>query len=91
MFDRLYEGAMRRGSRLLFAIAVLLFLAGLVSTFIFASASASPYEQSRAEWPAVLAQLMSAGSFAVMPLFAALLIDRIDLWLGRKDAREPTV
>jgi hypothetical protein len=91
---------MRHGSRLLFAIAVLLVLAALGQALSFAAASAGPYEHSSREWVPVLTTLLSAGSYAAMPLFAALLIHRLDQWLGsmidgrnepdRPDLREPS-
>jgi MFS family permease len=87
MFGGLYEGAMRNGSRLLFAIAVILFLAALLQALTFAAGSAGPYEHSSQEWLPVLTTLMGACSFAVMPLFAALFIHRFDRWLGLQEGR----
>jgi hypothetical protein len=90
MFGGLYEGAMRNGSRLLFAIAVILVLSALAQALTFASASAGPYGHSTTEWLPVLTTFLGACSFAVMPLFAALFIHRLDRWLDQAEVRGPS-
>jgi hypothetical protein len=79
MFERFYNWAMRNGSRLLFAIAlilpikILLESLSLIGTFTLFQ---------------VASHMMSAVAVTLMPLLAALLVNRIDRFVALRD-RDP--
>lgn len=87
---------MRHGAKLLFALAMLELLVGLIP---LVSALLSETGQMAANYgyspnaPGMpfgwqLKTLFSAISGAAFPFFGALLIDRLDRWLGTRDVRE---
>lgn len=88
MFNKTYSRTMKNGSRLLFAIAVLLFLSGsLEGIRLLVSVSIEPFgpnNEPRWEWHQLVNAVLNALSFAVMPLIGALLIDRADRWLDER-------
>jgi hypothetical protein len=87
MFNKTYSRAMKNGSRLLFAIAVLLFLSGALEGIrLLVSVSIAPFgpnNEPRWEWHQLVNAVLNALSWAVMPLFGALVVDRADRWLDR--------
>lgn len=89
MFSSMYSRTMKNGSRLLFAIAVLLFLSGsLEGIRLLVSVSIEPFGPSnepRWEWLQLFNAVLNALSFAVVPLIGALLIDRADRWLEQRE------
>jgi hypothetical protein len=90
MFEKSYKAAMRNGSRLLFALAAILFVAVLAQSLL-AFARPNSFGQSEAlstEWLVLATQIFSACSAAALPLFGAVLIDRIDRRLGVAAERE---
>jgi hypothetical protein len=89
MFEWLFQWGLRNGSRLLFGVAVLIVLVGVIEAGV---AIAPVTGRSRAStyigalmsgigqsWPLMLNHLFSAFSSAAAPLFGALLIHRLDL------------
>jgi hypothetical protein len=89
MFERFFQWGLRNGSKLLFGVAVLIVLVGVVEAIV---AIAPITGRSRAStymgllmsglgqsWPLMLNHVFSALSSAATPLFGALLIHRLDL------------
>ena len=85
MTNDLYSKTMRNGSRLLFVMAVLLFIAGLLQglAMIF---PLGPENEILADWRNVVAAFSAAMSYPVWPLIGSLLIDRLD---RRRDEAGP--
>ena len=87
MFNKTYSRAMKNGSRLLFAIAVLLFLSGAMQGIQqLASANFEPFGPNNAprwEWLYLIGVMLNGLWFAVVPLIGALLIERVDRWLDQ--------
>jgi hypothetical protein len=88
MFERLFCWAMRNGSRLLFALAVIMPLLLLVETLSLIGGF-GPQNDLHPDWSRIVTQLLSAFSVTVMPLFGALLINRFDRYLALRD-HDPT-
>ncbi|MES2291366.1 MAG: hypothetical protein V4530_16700 [Pseudomonadota bacterium] len=89
MFDSTYRSAMRNGSRILFAIAVLMFVVGLLQTVrLIGTTDIQPFGQNNAlqwGWVELVGVILNAVSFGVAPLIGALVIDRADRWFARND------
>ncbi|AQR72365.1 hypothetical protein [Sphingomonas sp. LM7] len=86
MFERLYRASMAHGSRILFGIAILVVLAGVLGSLL-ATGGLGPGNQFQADWSVIINQLFFAFSGAVAPLIGALLIHRFDRWLATLPAR----
>jgi hypothetical protein len=84
MFDTLYQWTMRNGPRLLFAIALVLLVAGLVQAVPLIG-RLGPDHGLRADWLAVAMQVLAAFTLPVMPLLGALLINRLDRHLSLRE------
>jgi hypothetical protein len=81
MFGSLYGWAMRNGSRLLFAIAAIMLVMGLVQS-LHLIGRFGPENELHADWLQVVAQILAAFSYTVMPLLGSLLVNRLDRWLA---------
>lgn len=87
MFERLFQWTVRHGARLLFALAAILFLLGFVQSFLAAEAFKSSTASSMGgfQLSAFQSAMMAYGSGifsafdqAVIPLFAALVVNHLD-------------
>jgi hypothetical protein len=76
MFERVFQWGLRNGSRVLFVAAAAILLIAVWQVFNGLLAGNSTY------WSG-LAYLFGALSSASFPLFCAVVIERIDLWLQR--------
>jgi hypothetical protein len=77
MFERTYRSAMRNGSRLLFAIALLLFASELVRAFqLFLPLG--PDNSVRPLGTNFIEHVLAALSLCTWPLLGSLVIDRLD-------------
>jgi hypothetical protein len=85
MSGSFYGWAMRNGSRLLFAIAAIMFVAGMVQSLRLVGRF-GPENDLHADWLAVVSQILAAFSYTVMPLLGSLLIHRLDRWLALRHA-----
>jgi hypothetical protein len=86
MFERLYRGAMRNGSRILFLFALVLLLFGMVNA-VRSIGRFGADNSLRPEWVEILASLLGGFSYSVLPFMAAVATDRFDRWLaGGRDA-----
>lgn len=100
MFERYFQRVMRYGARLLFGLAVLLVLMGFVEGLARVVALAGPGDRDRTTWlynlkflwnglasgwPFLLGETLRGLSSAAFPLFAALVVHRIDQWIARRD------
>jgi hypothetical protein len=87
MFDNVHSSAMRNGSRLLFAIALLLFVAGLLQGIrLLGATNMEPFghdNEFRWGWLELVGTVLNALSYSVAPLIGALAVDRADRWLAR--------
>lgn len=89
MFERMYRSSMKHGSRILFAITILLVVTGLVGS-VLAFGTLGPDNQFRGDWTLIANQMFVTLSSAVMPLIGALLVNRLDRWLaGTPSAVDP--
>jgi hypothetical protein len=101
VFDRHFQRAMRHGARLLFFIAVLLVLVGLVDGVEEVARSASHGGRDRATWlyqaklfwngladgwPYLISATLRGLSSATLPLFGAVVVHRIDRWMTNRNA-----
>lgn len=77
MFGRLYRSSMDMGSRILFAIALVMIVLQ-VSEALWSVARPGAENGFHGDWLSVATQLFAALSNAVIPLTGALLIDRLD-------------
>lgn len=84
MFDNLYRWAMRNGSKLLFAAAVILVVLQLLEGFSEIGRF-GPENELNANWPMVALRVLSAFSISITPLFGALVINRIDRYLTLRE------
>jgi NO-binding membrane sensor protein with MHYT domain len=84
MFERLYRGAMRNGSRILFGLALVLLLFGIVSALRFVGRLTGENDL-HPQWIEIFASLLAGFSYFVVPFVAAVATDRFDRWLGRGD------
>ena len=80
MFESLYRWAMRSGPRLLFGAAAILLVLQLIQA-IWEIGRFGPNNELQANWLMVIMRLLNAFSLSIMPLFGALLINRIDRYL----------
>jgi hypothetical protein len=87
MFDRLYRRAMRNGSRILFAFALILPILYLLNA-LWMFGRFGPANSLQSDWSAIWTSVVGALSIAIVPLLGALLIHRIDRYIGRGD-RDP--
>jgi hypothetical protein len=84
---------MRHGAKLLFAFALVQFLVGLVPLVIAISTETGQMAENHGYYPDAsaipftvqLQILFSSVSGALFPFFGALLIDRLDRWLAKRD------
>lgn len=89
MFSSTYSKAMRNGSRLLFAIAIVLFVAGLLQGIrLLGAVNMQPLganNEPQWGWVELIGMLLNAVSYAVTPLIGAVVVDRADRWFARLD------
>ena len=86
MFERLFQWSMRHGARVLFAFAAILFALALAqSLFAVDAFKAASFASSRfgaSPWQAALLgygdAILMAFREAVLPLFAALVVNHLD-------------
>ena len=90
-----YRWCMRYGAAILFIIAGLTLVLNLIGVFQLMSEStqATSFETGVSNRPAELLLIIRAvlGAFgaAALPFFGALLINRLDIWLGARTQAEP--
>ena len=91
MFEHMFQWTVRHGSRLLFAVAVLIFALGVLATIVrFANtaeqvaAGHAVYELPYGNVMLLLGGVLSALKEAAVPLAAAIVLDRFDRWLERR-------
>ena len=80
MFETLYRGAMRNGSRILFLFALVLLLFGMVNA-VRSVGRFGADNSLHPEWVEILASLLGGFSYSVLPFMAAVATDRFDRWL----------
>ncbi|MEA3053579.1 MAG: hypothetical protein QOG72_2482 [Sphingomonadales bacterium] len=89
--DGFYRWSMRHGSRILFALAAVLLLCGLMQAVMTLLQSGSDYlvsgrdDRALMRWLLIGTAVFGTFSSAVWPLFGALVIDRLD----RRQQRDP--
>ena len=95
MFEHAFRFGMRCGSRVLFGMAAAILVFGIVlSIFRFIQASTEinagrvGYGVPYADWVLLLGGLLSAAKEAVIPLVAAIVLERLDRWTGKRAAPE---
>jgi hypothetical protein len=84
MVDGLYRRAMRNASKILFFVALILFLFGLAN----ALRSIGRFEGENTlnpQWLELITSVVIAFSYFVMPFTAAVAIDRADRWFARRE------
>lgn len=88
MFNKIYGAAMRNGSRVLFVIAILLFVVGArqgLRTLSAASLQPLSYNNEfQWGWLDFVAAVLAAVSYSVPAFIGALVIDRADRWLAQR-------
>jgi hypothetical protein len=72
---------MKHGSRLLFAIALFTFVVGIAETML-TFRGLEPNNAVKIDWVAFTLRLFFTMTYAILPFFAAVAINRCDLWLG---------
>jgi hypothetical protein len=98
MFERYFYLAMKCGARLLFSVAVLLVLLGIIDGIQAVAGSAgSPGDRDRSTWlyqlrsfwiglpigwPYLVVEILRGLSSASFPFFGALVVHRIDRWMA---------
>jgi purine-cytosine permease-like protein len=88
MVDGLYRRAMRNASKILFVVALILFLFGLAN----ALRSIGRFEGENTlnpQWLELITSVVIAFSYSVMPFTAAVAIERADRWFARHDGAGP--
>lgn len=95
MFERLFQWALKQGPRLLFAVALLVLLGGLIQAVNVVVPLLPSGRGDRStgmfyiarfwaglsiQWPLVLEYISGALWSAMFPLFGALIIHRLDRW-----------
>ena len=89
-----YRWCMRFGAVILFAIALVQLVLGLIGIFQLAGYSQSspnpvmPGYESPSNILVLLQALLAVFSSAALPFLGALLIDRLDRWLAGREAAE---
>lgn len=81
MFETLYRGAMRNGSRILFLFALVLLLFGTANA-VRSVGRFGADNSLHPEWVEILASLLGGFSYSVLPFMAAVATDRFDRWLA---------
>lgn len=88
MFERVFQWTLRYGSRLLFAVALMMVLLGIAVTAIRyvdmaaqIAAGHGPSDEPYDDLLMLFAGLLSAIREAVVPLVAAIILDRFDHWI----------
>jgi uncharacterized membrane protein len=88
MFERVFQWTVRYGSRLLFAVAAMMVLLGAAATVVRFANTAAQVAAGRAAYDLpygyllmLLGGLLSAVKEAVVPLVAAIVLDRFDRWI----------
>lgn len=82
MFERSFQRAMSAGARLLFLIAVVVFLGGVVAATGRLMGTGGLYGMG---WQFFLFAVLGSLTNATIPLAGALIVDRIDLRMGRRE------
>ena len=83
---------MRYGAAILFAVALLQLALGIIGPIYFLAQATSEMASDHSLQPSGMLDILhlqtvlSAISPAMFPFFGALLIDRLDRWLGRREA-----
>jgi len=88
MVDGLYRRAMRNASKILFFVAIMLFLFGIAN----AVRSIGRFEGENSlhpQWLELITSVAIAFSYFVMPFTAAVAIERADQWFARRDGAGP--
>ena len=89
MFSHTYSSAMRNGSRILFWMAILMFVAGLIQgsrVLGFVNLQPlGPNNEPQWGWLELAGMVLGALTYAVAPLIGAMVIDRADHWLAQID------
>jgi len=87
VFNSIYAKAMRNGSRILFLMALLLFLIGLLqASRLIGAVRLQPFgpdNELRWGWLELVGAMLMPVSYSVAPLIGALVIDRADRWFDR--------
>ena len=90
-----FRWSMRYGAAILFVIALLTLVLNLVQVLqvVSQTSQSASYEVGVSNRPAelllILQATVAALGGAALPFFGALLINRLDLWLGDKKQAEP--
>ncbi|MGQ0659808.1 hypothetical protein [Sphingosinicella sp.] len=89
-----YRWCMRFGAAILFAIAMVQLVLGLIGVFQLIGSSETPLNHNMASVDPsyhllmVLQALLAVFASAALPFFGALLIERLDRWLAVKGRAE---
>jgi|GEM_PF-2184371 len=93
---RLFRWSMRHGAKILFALALIQLVAIAVPPLLAILVNTRAMAFDHSYFPSndgifiQIALLLQSLATVAIPLFAALLIDRLDRWLARGHAMEPT-
>jgi hypothetical protein len=79
--ERAFQWTIKNGSRILFVIAVIMFLAAIAGSFVAVSENSGAFEGEslrHANWRILLQQLLLAFQYPVLPLIGALVVYNLE-------------
>lgn len=96
MFERFFQWSLKHGPRVLFVVAVIMLLVGVLQSIGAVAATDIKVrttthverllEALATSWPQSLPYLVAGLSGASLPFFCGLVVQRVDLWLQKGDA-----
>jgi len=91
---RFFRWCMRYGAAILFVVALLQLVIGIIGPLYFLAQETAEMASNHSYRPGGMLEvlhlqtLLSALYGAMLPFFGAVLIDRLDRWLGRAEAAQ---